>query len=204
MVMGIRQTLEKTLTKFGQNNSPTLIAMGIAVAKGIFRPTFTMMDKKESYETKRYTAIREGLTEVIAIPVYFFSGVLSKHVAKKLAVPKNFMSKELYKRHLAGDTSAEVANAYKHAEELAKINLPKITANASFASVCISALLIIPFLCSVTIKPIMKTIKNNADKKDVITDKNPETKPTDTPIQSVNTFKGLYVNNSFGMKVGRI
>ena len=85
--MGTKQILEKQLTKFGQNNSPTVVAMGIATAKGIFRPTFTMMDKKESYETKKYTAIREGLTEVIAIPVYFFSGTASQLISKKLAKP---------------------------------------------------------------------------------------------------------------------
>ena len=56
--------------------------MSIAIAKGIFRLMFTMMDKEENYETKRYTAIREGLTEMIAIPVYYLSGVVSEFTAK--------------------------------------------------------------------------------------------------------------------------
>ncbi len=200
--MSFKQSLEKTLIKFGKNNSPTVIAMGIAIAKGIFRPTFTMMDKSESYETKRYTALREGLTELIAIPAYYFSGVLSKHAAKKLAVPKNFMSKSMRKKYTAGDKSEKVLNAYKHAEELAKINLPKITSNASFVGVCLCALLVIPFLCSVAIKPIMKKIqKNGEEKKEKIT--KIEVKQLKNPVKQ-NAFNGIYVNNSSGMKVGGV
>lgn len=201
--MSFKQSLEKTLTKFGKNNSPTVIAMGIAIAKGIFRPTFTMMDKSESYETKRYTALREGLTELIAIPAYYFSGVLSKNIAKKLAVPKNFMPKEMYKRYKNGDTSAEVLNSFKRAEDLAKINLPKITSNASFAGVCMCALLVIPFLCSVAIKPIMKKIqKNGKDKSEKVAQV--EVQQFQNPVKSSNTFKGMYFNNNYGMKVGRL
>ena len=47
--MGIVQTLEKYLIKFGANNSPTFVAMSIATAKGIFRPAFTMSDNSNSY-----------------------------------------------------------------------------------------------------------------------------------------------------------
>jgi len=198
--MGFKQSLEKTLIKLGQNNSPTYIAMGIAMAKGIFRPTFTMMDKKESYETKRYTALREGLTELVAIPIYYFSGVFSKKAAAKLAVPKNFMSKEMYKRHLAGDKSAEVANAFRHAEELAKINLPKITSGAAFAGVCVSALLLIPFACSVIIKPVMKMIEKRGKNNKISTQS--EIKQPEKPINTLNTFKGF--NTNIGMKVGGV
>ena len=198
--MGIKQSLERILTKFGQNNSPTIVAMGIAMAKGIFRPTFTMMDKNENYETKRYTAIREGLTELIAIPVYFLSGVIGKSVAKKLAVPKNFMPKDIYRRYMAGDKSAEVLSRVKHAEELAKINLPKITTTSVFIGVCLSALLIIPGLCSVAIKPIMKKFerpkpKDDSGMADVVQ------QPSVNKTQA-NTFKGLYMKNNYCMKVG--
>lgn len=51
-------------------NGATLVACSIAVFKGIFRPMFTMMDKKSDPETKKYAAIREGLTEVAALPLY--------------------------------------------------------------------------------------------------------------------------------------
>ena len=42
-----------------------------------------MMDKTENPETKKYTALREGLTEVIAIPAYWACGELAGGLAKK-------------------------------------------------------------------------------------------------------------------------
>lgn len=41
-----------------------------------------MMDKTESPDTKKYTALREGLTEAIAIPAYFVCGELSAKLQK--------------------------------------------------------------------------------------------------------------------------
>ena len=208
--MGIKQTLEKKLTKFGQNNSPTIIAMGIAIAKGIFRPTFTMMDKSESYETKRYTALREGMTEATAIPIYYLSGVVSKAVTKKLAVPKNFMPKELYKKYKAGDASKEVMSAYNHAEQLAKTSFSKIGANTSFIGVCLSALILIPFTCSITIKPIMKRLEKSGGKGSIESNDEVNIKPKVSGKTDINgglnnndkTLKSLYTNNNYGMRVG--
>ena len=178
--------------------------MGIAIAKGIFRPTFTMMDNNESYETKRYTAIREGATEAIAIPIYYLSGVASKAITKKLAVPKNFMPKELYKRYIAGDTSKEVMSAFKHAEELAKTNYSKIGANTSFIGVCISALLLIPFACSVAIKPIMKKLENKGKSGESTEPKIVKNSDISEKSNNAQTFKSLYVNHNYGMKVGGV
>ena len=173
--------------------------MSIAATKGIFRPAFTMSDKHENYETKRYTAIREGLTEVIAIPIYYLSGVVSKSISKKIAVPKNFVSKRIYQKYKAGDTSDEVTNALKHANELAKVNLPKIMSTTAFAGVCISALFVIPLMCSATIKPIMNGIeKHDLKKKNNV---NPNVK---TINNKQNTFKSLYTGYNSGMKVGGI
>ena len=161
LVMGLHQALEKSLTKFGENNTPAVVSMGIAAAKGVFRPIFTMSDKKQDYETKRYTALREGLTELIAIPVYYLSGIASKVVAEKLAKPKYFIKKDVFEKAKAGDTSEEILNAIKHAEVIAKENLPKIQTTAGFIGVCLSALLVIPLVCSITIKPIMKRLEKN-------------------------------------------
>ena len=196
--MAFINTLEKFLIKFGANNSPTYVAMSIAAAKGIFRPAFTMSDKKENYDTKRYTAIREGLTEVIAIPVYYASGLISKSISKKIAVPKNYMSRNLYKRYKAGEKSDEIVKAVKHAEELAEINLPKIKSTSAFAGVCISALFLIPLICSMTIKPIMSQIEkhDSAKKKNIA---NP-VKQTEQPLY--NKYKSPFAGFNSGMKVG--
>ncbi len=81
--MGVANYLDKIVTAFGRNNKPTYVVMAIAVAKGIFRPLYTMCDKTENPETKKYTAIREGLTEVIAIPSYFVCGELASKLASR-------------------------------------------------------------------------------------------------------------------------
>lgn len=70
--------------KLGESNKATYAVVSIATAKGIFRPLFTMMDKKENKETKRYTAAREGMTEVVAIPTYLGVGKLAEFIAGKL------------------------------------------------------------------------------------------------------------------------
>ncbi|MBO7673307.1 hypothetical protein J6S88_07880 [bacterium] len=70
--------------KLGESNKATYAVVAIATAKGIFRPIFTMADKHEEKETKKYAAIREGLTEVVAIPTYIGVGKLAEVVAGKL------------------------------------------------------------------------------------------------------------------------
>ena len=199
--------LEKILTKFGKNTSPIAVVVGIAIAKGIFRPMFTMMDKNESYETKRYTAIREGLTEIIAIPVYWGSGVVTKAIAKKLAQPKYFMKKNLFELYKNGKITPEVDKAYKSADKLAKYNLPKITTSLSFVGVCASDLFFIPCICSAAIKPIMKTFENKKSETtpEVKTsiDMNRQQIPVGGNYAYNKVFSG-FNNASYGMKVGGV
>lgn len=88
--MNVAGKLKKLCKNLGENCKPTYVVVAIAAVKGICRPLFTMMDKHEEPKTKRYTAIREGLTEVIAIPVYLALGELSAKCAK-------FLPKDLQK-----------------------------------------------------------------------------------------------------------
>lgn len=122
--------LEGACTSLGKNNKSTYPVMAIAFVKGIFRPAFTMMDQTEEPETKKYTALREGLTELIAIPTYFFCGegaaAISKLFPKKLQTNAN--------------------------------------TNLMFFGVCTAALIAIPALCSVAIKPLMDKIQHKNSK----------------------------------------
>lgn len=86
--MAIVGNIKKICEALGRNNKPTYVVMAIATAKGIFRPLFTMADKKENPETKKYTALREGMTEIIAIPTYWFCGELAAKGAKLVKDPK--------------------------------------------------------------------------------------------------------------------
>lgn len=82
--MSASEKLKNVFVKIGENNKATYAAIAIAVAKGIFRPTFTMLDKKEDPKTKKYTALREGFTEVLAVPIYWGCGVLADKIAPKI------------------------------------------------------------------------------------------------------------------------
>ncbi len=70
--------------KLGESNKATYAVVAIAIAKGIFRPIFTLADKHAQKETKKYAAVREGLTEVVAIPTYIGVSKLSEAIAGKL------------------------------------------------------------------------------------------------------------------------
>ena len=173
----------KICLKLGENNKPTYVVMSIAAVKGICRPTFTMMDKKEEPKTKKYTAIREGLTELIAIPVYW----------------------------LLGEGSAKLANKFLPEELKAKG-----AKNCMLIGVCAAALVVIPGLCSLAIKPLMDKFYHNkkgalAEKFDKISPSpeiktKPAPQPVYTPVNrpSIQSFAGVKIYNSYGMKVGGV
>ncbi len=131
--MSFKEILTKCLSTLGKNNNPTYAVVAIAIGKGIARPLFTMIDKEVNLETKKYAAVRECLTELIAIPTYITCGLLAGKGADFI--------KDSAKKNMA-----------KH--------------NLRFLGVCTAALLVIPGLCSLCIKPIMKKLfpkkQNNA------------------------------------------
>ena len=176
IVMSVKEILKNLCIKLGENNKPIYAVMAIAVAKGIFRPTFTMMDKHEDPETKKYAALRELLTEVVAIPTYWVSGELASK-------------------------GADMLNLAPEKKAMAKTNF-------MFLGVCTAALLVIPAVTSLIIKPVMNTIQNKKEKA----------KPTEqlqkveiAKPAEITTFKGrklqspynlTYGNKISGMKVG--
>ncbi|MBE7713139.1 MAG: hypothetical protein E7Z87_05295 [Cyanobacteria bacterium SIG26] len=134
--MGFSNRIKPALETLGKKCTPTYVVVAVATAKGIFRPLFTMMDKKESPETKKYTALREGMTEVVAIPTYLFFGQYLPNQAVKLIKDP---AKQVMARH-----------------------------NTSFIGVCTAALLVIPALCSITVKPFTDRIFNKNKGKDIV------------------------------------
>ncbi len=207
--MGISKTLEKICTSMGNNNKPTYVVMAIATVKGICRPMFTMMDKKENPETKKYTAIREGLTEIIAIPVYWACGEVAGKLSHLFAKPENFMDKKLYASFKAGKLTPEVVKAYENAKVLAENNLPKMNKNLMFMGVCGAALFVIPALCSVAIKPLMNKIQGNKAQKNKVTEIKPQASPQffgyNSQIRNNDAFRNVrsvYRGSDSGMRVG--
>lgn len=90
---------KKTLISVGKNNKPIYAVMAIAVANGIFKPISSLTDKKEKPEARKYAALREFLTEVVAVPTYWACGVgaaklgesLFKNNPEKQAIAKTNM-----------------------------------------------------------------------------------------------------------------
>lgn len=79
-------SLENTLKYIGKNVKPYWPTVAVASAELIFRPLFTMMDKKAPEETKKYTALREGITELIAAPTYLALPVLAAKASDLLKI----------------------------------------------------------------------------------------------------------------------
>lgn len=114
--------------KLGDHNDPLNAALAVALFKGINRPLFTMMDKKSDPQVKKYAAFREGLTEVIAASTYIAT---NKLLVGPLA---NMLHKKTGK------------------------SLGKITNGLELLCVCLSAVLLIPLVCNITLSPVMKGI----------------------------------------------
>ena len=175
--------VENTLKFFGESkHGATIVVSAIAVFKGIFIPMFTMMDKKSDPETKKYAAIREGLTEIVALPVYIATPILvEKFIVNKL---KSFKDASLSSQSI-------------------------IKGNAKFLSIC-AATLLIPAVCNLIQPPIMDAYKRRQESKkaktqlDITSNVNTEnlspiTIPA-TPLSKVNTQLATKAN--YGMKVG--
>ena len=75
---------KKILVSVGKNNKPTYAVMAIAAANGIFKPISSLTDKKEKPEARKYAALREFVTECVAIPTYWACGVGTAALGAKL------------------------------------------------------------------------------------------------------------------------
>ncbi len=191
------QILENICRKMGEGGiSPAFVSSSIAAAKGVFRPIFTMADTKEKPETKKYTALREFLTEFIAIPVYLASGKLADWGTKKLATPEIFskISKNASK-NLSGEALTKEMMKF---EEALKFNL-------GFLGVGLAALLVIPALASVVIKPLMRYIQPKTD-SNTVANRTPITRYdylfVGNKYNSLNSFPKTMTH--VGMKVGGV
>lgn len=167
-------SMENAFKFMGENqNSATIVTCAVAVFKGIFRPTFTMMDKKSDPETKKYAAIREGLTEVAAIPLYIAIPYAVKKVIELKFPNSEFKDRMVMNGKFIGLCAATIIipavcnviqppimNAYKKRQDAKKAKLNEA-------------------------QPQLATVKNQAQAPQV------------KPVQQ--TFKGRV---NYGMKVG--
>lgn len=209
--MGFQNFLRNVCSKLGENNKPTYAVVAIAAVKGICRPTFTMMDKTEKPETKKYTALREGLTEIIAIPVYlacgYIAGKCSPLITRKVT-KDDFLTNQIKQDIANGVKSDKVTKAVQNAEKQLEKYKMRATNNLRFVGVCAAALVAIPALCSLTIKPVMTKILKMPENKPKQEEKTEITPPQSRPVY--NNIKKPFQLNAYsarpqtGMKVGGV
>ncbi len=207
--MGFQNFLRNVCSKLGENNKPTYAVVAIAAVKGICRPTFTMMDKTEKPETKKYTALREGLTEIIAIPVYlacgYIAGKCSPLITRKVT-KDDFLTNQIKQDIANGVKSDKVTKAVQNAEKQLEKYKMRATNNLRFVGVCAAALVAIPALCSLTIKPVMSKILKTPKH---------EEKPETPQVQTNPAYNNINIRKQFrlnayqsrpqsGMKVGGV
>lgn len=172
--MGKESLVKKIFCNLGENNHPTYAVMTIALFKGILRPTFTMMDKKQDPESKKYAAFREGVTEAIAFPSYFLFGKLADKLAPKFLDETKLgiegkslerFNEAIKKPHKEVKEAIKAlkseGNTFKKAITQYKI----VGETSSFVGVCIAAVFIIPAMCNIVLPPIMKGFKKWQDSK---------------------------------------
>lgn len=194
--MSVINFIKNTCSKLGNNNKSIYPMIAIASANGICRPTITMLKKGENPESKKYAALRELLTEVIAVPTYWASGELMAKLGKHIT------SKAIDKKIAKLEKSGEVLTD-KVKQNMKESAVKKGQSGLMLIGVCTAAGLIIPALCSVAVKPVMEKIsaKNKLDIQDG-KDSTPATKLT-PPKQKITkpVFKNV---STAGMKVGGV
>lgn len=194
--MSVVNFLKNTCSKLGNNNKSIYPMIAIASANGICRPTITMLKKGENPESKKYAALRELLTEVIAVPTYWASGELMAKLGKYIT------SKAIDKKITNMEKDGEVLTD-KVKQNMKESVVKKGQAGLMLIGVCTAAGLIIPALCSVAVKPVMDKIsaKNKLDIQEC-KDLTPSTKLT-PPKSKITSpiFKGI---SSTGIKVGGV
>lgn len=172
--MGIASKSKNILENIGKKFDPTFPVVAVACANAVFKPLTSLSDKKEKPETKKYAALREFLTEVIAVPTYISCGWIASKGAKLFKDPGQ-------------------ANTAK--------------ANLKFFGVCTAALIVIPAVCSVVIKPMTDMIFHKNKKKDVshidVTSAAPEIPAPKVPLENSQSYgRNIYNMNTFINKGG--
>lgn len=171
------QKYKNLCKKLGENNDALYGVLTIAASKGILRPTFTMMDKKQDKDSRRYTAFREATTGVVAFASYIVTHKGMSKLIKPLCKKANIVGKE-----------ADVEKTL------------------SLISVSLTALFVIPYICNKITKPLLDLFtKKNTPPKNEIT--KPEIQPSfgaKNKLYSTYTSSKFVrpVFTNFGMRIG--
>lgn len=167
--MGIIQTI---CQKLGEKNNALYAVVTVAAFKSISRPIFTLLDKKKDPESKKYAALRESATEVIAIPAYIAVAKASERLAPI------FHSKDAKGAHLETTKTA-----------------------LGFIGVCFAGAVIIPALCNLVMPLIFKNDKKNPNNNLIAQETLTPYDKVPTKTFQNNKSYNKQINYSGGMKI---
>ncbi len=180
MTTPFQKNFKKLCMYLGKNNKALYGALTIALSKGILRPTFTMMDKKQDKDSRIYTAFREGLTGGVAFVSYLATDAVVEKLASKLAKKTNHLNE-----------------------------LPKMKSTLSLITVSLTALFIIPAICNAATKPLLDVFTGK-NKKQLPKAGSAYVTPQGAKNVNFGNYKNINVyhfnnfyNNS-GMKIGGV
>lgn len=149
--MAVTNIIKNICKKLGNAPKATYSMVAIATANGIFRPTFTMLKKGENPESKKYAALREGLTEAIAVPSYIICG----EIGSKLGAYIGGKAKE---KELNGLIQKGKTFTKETMDEMISVASKRGGSGLNLICICAAAGLIIPAVCSACVTPIMNKI----------------------------------------------
>ena len=181
MLTPIQKKFKDICMYLGSNNKALYGALTIAASKGILRPTYTMMDKKQDRDSRVYTAFREGLTGAVAFVSYLATNAVVEKLATSLAKKTN------------------------HLKEL-----PKMQSTLSLITVSLTALFIIPGICNMATKPLLNFFNGNKKEKqpkNPISDVgNSVQHVKSVNFGNYNRMNVYHINNFYnsGMKIGGV
>lgn len=196
--MAVTNFIKNICKKLGNAPKATYSMVAIATANGIFRPTFTMMKKGENPESKKYAALREGLTEATAVPSYIICG----EIGSKLG---NYIGRKAKKMELENLIKEGKNFTQEAMDEMISTAGKRGSSGLNLICICAAAGLIIPAVCSACVTPIMNKI--GAKKPSAPTTKEtPIAQPaqlTQQPLRKIDrpVFKNMTYS---GMKVGGV
>lgn len=197
--MGLNNLIKNICNKLGSAPKATYSMVAIATANGIFRPTFTMMKKGENPESKKYAALREGITEVIAVPSYIICGEIGSKLGAKIAgkAKETELQKLAQKgQNFAADTMQEMIDVAKK----------RGSSGLNLICICAAAGLIIPAVCSACVTPIMNKIRpQHSDNSKPLDIKENAVTPPVMLMQAKPIERPAFKSVSYsGMKVGGV
>lgn len=178
--------VKNILTKLGENNNPVYAVGIVALFKGVLRPTFTLMDKKQDPKSKKYAAAREGTTEIVAVPTYVGMTLLSGWVAKKIFTPIEHR-----------------ATNFKDLPKAIKTTVESAQTTFRFLGVCLAAVAVIPGLCNVVMPLIFKDKNKGANAptvKPAVFQPEFNVPKSLSPVKSLNSVYSTSANSG-GLKV---